>query len=62
MNNKIIYLRRWLSKTIAEHPEVIDPSNAKQTPTEIYSKLFEYWTVDIQEAMKSLLVELKKRI
>ena len=59
--DKIIYLRQWLSKTIVEHPEVIDPKNPKQTPTEIYVKLFEYWTKDIQEAMKSLLYEIQNR-
>ena len=58
--DKIIYLRQWLSKTIAEHPEVIDHKNPNQTPTEIYAKLFEYWTKDIQEAMKSLLLEVMR--
>ena len=60
--DKIIYLRQWLSKTIAEYPEVIDPKNPNQTPTEVYATLFTYWTKDIQEAMKSLLLEVKKRI
>ena len=59
--DKIIYLRQWLSKTIAEHPEIIDPKNPTQTPTEVYATLFTYWTNDIQEAMKSLLLEVKKR-
>ncbi len=62
MTDKIIYLRHWLSKTIIEHPEVIDPKNPKQTPTEVYGALFTYWTKDIQEAMKSLLLEIKKEI
>ena len=58
--DKIIYLRQWLSKTIIEHPEIINPRNPNQTPTEVYAKLFEYWTIDIQEAMESLLLEIKK--
>jgi hypothetical protein len=61
MNDKIIYLRQWLSKTIAEYPDVIDPSNPKQTPEEIYATLFTYWSKDIQEAMKSLLLEVMKK-
>ena len=61
--DKIIYLRQWLSKIIAEHPEVIvDPKNPNQTPTEVYATLFTYWTNDIQEAMKSLLLEVKKKL
>ena len=58
---KIVYLRQWLSKIIIEHPEVIDPKNPNQTTTEVYAKLFEYWTKDIQEAMKSLLYEIQNR-
>ena len=42
-NDKIVYLRQWLSKTIVEHPEVIDPKNPKQTPAEVYAVLFTYW-------------------
>ena len=55
--DKIIYLRQWLSKTIAEYPDIVNP---KQTPTEIYAILFTYWAKDIQEAMKSLLLEVMK--
>ena len=56
-------MRQWLSKIIAEHPEVIvDPKNPNQTPTEVYATLFTYWTNDIQEAMKSLLLEVKKKL
>ena len=58
---KIIYLRQWLSKTIAEHPDILDPKNPDQTPNEVYAKLYEYWVTDIQYAMKSLLLEVMKR-
>ena len=59
--DKIIYLRQWLSKTIAEYPDVIDPSSPNQTPVEIYARLQTYWLKDIQEAMKSLLLEVMKK-
>ena len=59
--DKIIYLRQWLSKTIVEYPDILDPKNPKQTPTEIYAALFTYWSKDVQEAMKSLLTEVMKK-
>ena len=36
--------------------------NPNQTPTEVYATLFNYWSKDIQEAMKSLLKEVIEEI
>ena len=55
MEDKVLFLRQWLAKTIAEQPELV---KLNTNPTAFYLALFEIWSKDIQEAMKSLSKEV----
>lgn len=50
-------LENWLVTVLAENPDIIRES---KRAVEIYSCLYEVWVSDIQRAMKSFALEVKK--